>query len=93
VGELVQFPGPSIDPENAPMRSDGSRVTKCYELVHVYEAVPGRCQCGANVWVEITAQMGAGLEVAPLLRTEKPKKKWPDDFRGFLSNVRPKKQR
>ena len=28
---------------------------------------------------------------SPLLRIEK--KKWPEDFRGFGSNVRPKKQR
>lgn len=32
----------------------------------------------------------AVFDRTPLLRTEK---KWPDDFRGFATNVRPKKQR
>ena len=34
------------------------------------------------------------LELQPLLSPEKTeKKKWPDDFRGFGSNVQPKKRR
>lgn len=29
----------------------------------------------------------------PLLRTKKSERRWPEDFRGFGTNVRPKKQK
>ena len=35
----------------------------------------------------------AVFDQTPLLRAEKTERKWPDDFRGFHTNVRPKKQR
>jgi hypothetical protein len=31
-------------------------------------------------------------DIAPLLRTEK-QPRWPDDFRGFHTNVRPRRQK
>lgn len=33
-----------------PLQSDGTFKTTCDELVHVFEHVPGRCQCGDRVW-------------------------------------------
>lgn len=30
--------------------SDGRVQSECDELVHLYESIPGRCQCGERLW-------------------------------------------
>lgn len=53
----------------------------------------GASEADATAWVrEQTGDdtLTVEFDTKPLLRTEK---KWPEDFRGFGSNVRPKKQR
>ena len=106
MGDVVKFPGQPI--EGGVLRSDGEIVKECYEHVHIFDAVPGRCQCGESLWTSIAeteAQLTQEVREATgdeslvvtfdtrpvLLSPEKTERKWPEDFRGFGSNVRPKK--
>lgn len=95
---VIPFRRKPLDDSEGVLRSDGTLMTECDEHVHVYASVPGRCQCGKSCRAHFLGHLGDGtlqveFDMTPLLKTEKPKRKWPDDFRGFLSNVRPRKQK
>ena len=53
LAEIIAFPGQPINPKDAPKRDDGSPVTRCEGLMHVFAMVPGRCQCGARLWADL----------------------------------------
>jgi hypothetical protein len=54
MGELRKFPGRLVTPGNNPVTVEGRVIEKCEGIIHVFESVPGRCQCGEELWAEIS---------------------------------------
>lgn len=62
-GEIIPFPRrPLNDP---PVWSDGKIQDRCDDLVHVWEEVPGRCQCGERLWTATETPDGIGIFIDP----------------------------
>lgn len=55
--KIFQFPRPPISEKTAPRIISGGAagfpITRCEGLVHTFEHVPGRCQCGEELWTEV----------------------------------------